>query len=321
MRTTCSGGTFVTKGSSWLKGSFSKTSRAALNRRSQSISVRTVWSTTPPRATLIRTESGFKCCRRSRPIMPWVSAFRGTWTDTMSELLKTVSRSTCRPMKSGFGLRDQPSISFARKAEKSSAVRLPIAPMPTIPTVLLQISSPPSEITHLPSRMARSPTTTSRKLVTARPTVSSATASVEYAGTFTTEIPRFRHASMSTWLNPVKETATTLQLGCWSRISSVTGVVTVTRPHASEGPSRHHWLLKPSPLSAASASGLGICWSWMNATFWRAAAVKVLPPWRSRKVLEREKFFASKELELAHRPITLEVAAASTISLRSNVYG
>mmetsp|Transcript_81941 Transcript_81941/g.231980 ORF Transcript_81941/g.231980 Transcript_81941/m.231980 type:complete len:261 (+) Transcript_81941:348-1130(+) len=212
-----------------------------------------------------------------------VSALSATWSETTSARSKISSKEACLPPmgaaeKAAFSRRDQPRSSLGPKARKSSAVRRPMSPRPTTPMTLLRSSRPPAEWAQPPPRSVRSEAGISRKTARARPNESSATASVEYAGTFTTEMPRCLHASRSTWLKPVNETATTLQFGWRSSTCAVTGDVTVTTAQASDGASRAQVTPKPWPSSAFMASVFGICWSCSTATVLLADAAAARRP-------------------------------------------
>mmetsp|Transcript_81822 Transcript_81822/g.250024 ORF Transcript_81822/g.250024 Transcript_81822/m.250024 type:complete len:309 (+) Transcript_81822:137-1063(+) len=246
-------------GSSAGIGSVSNTSSPARNLRCDKSCAMAFWSMTPPRATFTKTEAGRKRSSKDLFTKPIVCALSATCTDTTSERSKSSSRPTCFPAigaaaNFGFSWRDHPNNSLGPKARNNSAVRMPMSPRPTMPITLLRNSKPPMECAQPPPRMVRSPPGISRNTDNAKPTESSATASVEYAGTFTTLIPRFLHASRSTWLKPVNDTATTLHFGCLSNTSSVTGLVTVTMASASEPAARAHSTSNPWPFSVATAS-------------------------------------------------------------------
>mmetsp|Transcript_48506 Transcript_48506/g.113549 ORF Transcript_48506/g.113549 Transcript_48506/m.113549 type:complete len:310 (-) Transcript_48506:134-1063(-) len=271
VNTTWSGGTRKI-GSFRGTGSVSNTSKPARKRRWLSKSHIASWSMTPPRATFTKTASGFNFSIKSLLTNFCVWAFKAMLTATTSLRSNNSSKPTSFPsigalVKAGFSLRDHPRISAGWNARKSSAVRNPLSPRPKMPMVLFRISFPPAECAQPPQRMVRSDIGISRITAKVRPKESSATESVEYAGTFTTLMPLFLHASKSTWLKPVNETATNLHSGYCAKTSSVTGFTTVTSAHASGNSSGWCVTSKPFSLIAPSALSCSICMSCSKATF------------------------------------------------------
>ena len=83
-----------------------------------------------------------------------------------------MSRASCRWVREW-------AMTFAPKARNSRAVRRPMAPVPTMPTVLPQISVPRRAAPVPPCRTAASQAGTNRRQATASPRASSATHWVE----------------------------------------------------------------------------------------------------------------------------------------------
>ena len=101
----------------------------------------------PPRAVLISRPPGLISPSSAAPIMPRVCADRGQWIDTMSLSAISVGRSTFSAPRAATA-----SVSWAgsqastrhRKSARISAIRVPICPIPTSPTVRPYSSVPNS---------------------------------------------------------------------------------------------------------------------------------------------------------------------------------
>ncbi len=128
----CSSGWSVGSG-----GSVSNTSQAApaISPRS-SASASATESTTPPRAVLMRIACRCICASCSRPIMPRVCSVSGQCSETISARCSSSSSETCASMAGSETALRLKASTLQPKALHSAATRLPIAPAPTMPTVL-----------------------------------------------------------------------------------------------------------------------------------------------------------------------------------------
>ena len=93
---------------------------------------------------------------------------------------------------------------------------VPMAPVPTMPTVLPPISRPRRPALVPPARTAWSQAGKKRRQATARPMASSATHWVEYPAALQTMTPFSLQALRPTWSMPVKATSSSFRLGAAS---------------------------------------------------------------------------------------------------------
>mmetsp|Transcript_40716 Transcript_40716/g.115247 ORF Transcript_40716/g.115247 Transcript_40716/m.115247 type:complete len:279 (+) Transcript_40716:293-1129(+) len=228
----------VRRGSSFGSGSLPKTSSAALKRSSFRYFTSASSSTTPPRDTFTRRQLGRRRFMSVSETRPSVLGASGTQTHTTSASRKSeASEPTYLPPNAsnpGSCLSEKPTRPLTPKAVNSSARRMPIFPTPTIPTVF-DCSSSWGGMTHWPALTAWDSCGSRRRCESTSPKTSSAVASVEYPGTFTTATPLARHAAESTWSTPENATATSLSLGALASVSAVTGAPVVTMTAVSAG--------------------------------------------------------------------------------------
>ena len=175
-----------------MGGSVSYTSTAApASRPSFSAAARAALSTTGPLAVLMRIADGFIRPISRSPIIPLVCSVRGTCREAISLSLNSSSSSTMRTPSTCFGLLLKPS-TLQPNAFASCAVRVPMAPMPIMPNVFPESSSPTRPVLSFPARTARSHSMMRRYRLRARPNTSSETAVLEYPAQLLTRIPLSR---------------------------------------------------------------------------------------------------------------------------------
>ena len=189
-------------------GSSGKTSSAApASRPARSASISAAFSTSPPRAVLIRNAVGFIRASRVRLRYSRVAALRRRWRLTKSASRRSSSTATWRAPTAAARPWSGPWVAARRRIPKGwarAATRRPMAPRPIRPSVR------PSSWTrrprgHWPARTSRSIAGIRRPAASIRASVCSATAWAFTPGVLVTATPRAWQAARSTLSVPVPQ--------------------------------------------------------------------------------------------------------------------
>ncbi len=212
-------------------------------------------SMTAPREMFTRYAERFMARNSAAPIRPRVRSLSGTATQTKSDSASNVPRSTSsapRAARSSRRLSMTRSTAVSTRWEKPPAIRAirePMAPKPTIPSVLPVSSTPSSAgLFQTFARTWRSASAILRVTASRSPTVSSATAVADWPGTLNTTTPARRAASRSMLSVPEPARATTFRFGACSntvagsrtplRTTMTSMSLTSRRSSSAEGRSR-----------------------------------------------------------------------------------